>query len=237
MRRCPSAHTSTFSEARGLVAWRVALVLILSAVVLAATGCAGSSSQTSSTSPSPIVGIQEVPTGPLVTIAPGLSRYTNRRLNVTFDITTSLLRPNNAYLTALAGGKVALLYVLTDRVSTADKFDSVQVSAKTEVPPQGAARGDASVLASLLAKLEAFQAKEYGVNRLIAGRVTKVNGWHGVFVSYRLAHKSGVPNRDLFAYQLYGTAGTYGVSLVVRSADVKRCYPAFLTTVRSLQAS
>ena len=178
-----------------------------------------------------------MPTGPLVTIAPGLSRYTNRRFHFTFDIATSLLRPNNAYMTALAGGKVALLYVLTDRVPTAHRFDSVQVSAKTEVPPKGAARGDASVLASLLAKLEAFQAKEFGVNRLIAGRVTKVNGWHGVFVSYRLAHKSGVPNRDLFAYQLYGTAGTYGVSLIVRSADVKRYYPAFLTTVRSLQAS
>ena len=136
MRRWPSAHTSTLSEARRLVAWRVALVLILSAVVLAAAGCAGSPSPTSSTSPAPIGKIQEVPTGPLVTIAPGLSRYTNGRFHVTFDIATSLLRPNNAYLTALAGGKVALLYVLTDRVPTAHRFDSVQVSAKTEVPPK-----------------------------------------------------------------------------------------------------
>ena len=179
-----------------------------------------------------------MPTGPLVTIAPGLSRYTNRRFHLTFDIATSLLRPNNAYLTTLSGGKVALLYVLTDRVSTAaDKFDSLQVSARTEVPPRGAARGDESVLASLLANWEALQAHEFGVDRLIAGRVIEVNGWHGVFVSYRLANKSGVPNRDLFAYQLYGTVGTYGVALIVRSADVKRYYPAFLTTVRSLQAS
>jgi hypothetical protein len=140
-------------------------------------------------------------------------------------------------MTALSGGTVTLLYVLTDRVVSASRqFNSLQVSARTEAPPKGAAGGDESVLASLLAKLEAFQVNEHGINRLIAGRVTKVNGWNGVFVSYSLASKPGVPNRRLYAYQLYGTENTYGVILIVRTADVKRYYPAFLTAVKSFQA-
>jgi hypothetical protein len=211
------------------------LLVVLVAMVLVAAGCAGSPSPSPTTKPSPLVTPQEVATGPLVTVAPGLSRYTNQRFHLAFDISTSLLKPNNAIVWATSAGRpISFLYVITDRdFSGSHLLENLQVSAKVGTPPRGAVTGDVSVLKALLAKLETEQSKSPSKGRLIAGGVTKVDGRSCVFIHYHLGNGG---DRDLYGYQLYGTADTYGVWLIVRPADVKRYYPAFLTTVRSLRA-
>ena len=234
----PLSHLSAATpEARRLLFWQVLLPVVLVAAMFAAAGCGSSSSPGPSTKPSPIAEPQElrpVPTGPLVTVAPGLSRYTNRRFRFSFAISTALLKPNNAYVTATSAGRpIGLLYTITNRgFSDSHLLADLQVSVRVGAPRPGAVTGDVSVLKALLSKVEAEQAKSSSKSRLVAGGVTEVDGRSSIFIHYHLRDGE---DRDLFGYQFFGAADTYGVWLLIRPAELKRYYPAFLTTVRSFR--
>lgn len=234
MRRCLVSVVAPSTRAlRGL---RCLSAGLAAAVAVIAAGCAGPSSPAATATPTPTTVTAPAPTGPLAKVGPALSRYTNRTFRFTFDVATALLRPNDAFLTTTSEGRpVSFLYLCT--CGPWEDLGNLQVVARAGAPPTGAVTGDASVLSQLLAKAESAEEKDASNNpRLVAGKVTKVDNRSAVFICYRLGHKSGIPNRELYGYEFYGPADTYWVALLVRNADAKKYYPAFLTAVRSFRS-